>query len=62
MSEGGGEKQIEQNRALVRWAMHHLSKDSEANLIILGDFNESKVVGDARQSLEALFAGTSDNG
>jgi hypothetical protein len=51
MGNGGAEKQVEQNRALLQWAMGHLSKNPKANLVILGDFNESKPVGSPEQSL-----------
>ena len=36
----GIEKQKNQCRALLKWAMRHLSGDPKANLVILGDFNE----------------------
>jgi len=55
MDNGGAEKQIDQNRALMRWAMGHLAKNPKANLIILGDFNEAKKVGDPKQALAVIF-------
>lgn len=51
----GQQKQVEQCRALLRWAMHHLAKNPKANLVILGDFNEGKPVGSADQALAVLF-------
>ena len=51
----GHEKQVEQCRALVRWAMRHLAKNPKANLVVLGDFNEGKPVGRADQALAVLF-------
>ena len=42
-------------RALLKWAMRHLSGDPKANLVILGDFNEGKPVGSDSQALEAIF-------
>jgi exonuclease III len=51
----GIQKQRNQNRALLRWAMRHLSKDPKANLMILGDFNEGKSVGSGEQALAVLF-------
>ena len=51
----GRQKQVEQCRALLRWAMHHLAKNPNANLVILGDFNEGKPVGSADQALAVLF-------
>ena len=51
----GIEKQKNQSRALLKWAMRHLSGDPKANLVILGDFNEGKPVGSDSQALEAIF-------
>ncbi len=51
----GQQKQVEQCRALLRWAMHHLAKNPKANLVILGDVNEGKPVGSADQALAVLF-------
>ncbi len=51
----GIEKQKNQCRALLKWAMRHLSGDPKANLVILGDFNEGKPVGSDSQALEAIF-------
>jgi hypothetical protein len=48
-------KQVEQNRALLRWAMRHLGNNPKANVVILGDFNEGKAVGSKKQSLAVLF-------
>lgn len=48
-------KQVEQNRALLRWAMRHLAADPAANVIILGDFNEGKRPGNGKQALSVLF-------
>jgi endonuclease/exonuclease/phosphatase family metal-dependent hydrolase len=51
----GDEKQKDQNRALLRWAMRHLAKNPKANLIIMGDFNEGMLVGSPEQNLAVLF-------
>lgn len=51
----GQQKQVEQCRALLRWAMRHLAKNPKANLVILGDFNEGRPVGSADQALAVLF-------
>jgi hypothetical protein len=51
----GIEKQRNQCRALLRWAMRHLSGDPKANLVILGDFNEGHPVGSDSQPLDVLF-------
>ena len=51
----GLEKQRNQCRALLRWAMRHLSGDPKANLVILGDFNEGHPVGSNGQALSVLF-------
>jgi hypothetical protein len=51
----GIEKQRNQCRALLRWAMRHLSGDPKANLVILGDFNEGKPVGSNGQAVSVLF-------
>ncbi len=40
----GVEKQRNQCRALLRWAMRHLSGDPKANLVTMGDFNEGGIV------------------
>ena len=52
---GGTEKQKAQNEALAAWAKKILRQNTNANLIILGDFNETKSVGDTAQSLAVLF-------
>ncbi|HYE33240.1 MAG TPA: hypothetical protein VEH27_17565 [Methylomirabilota bacterium] len=51
----GKAKQVEQNRALLRWSMRHLSKNPTANLMILGDFNEGLPPKHPEQSLAVLF-------
>ena len=51
----GIEKQKNQCRALLKWAMRHLSGDPKANLVILGDFNEGHPVGSDEQALAVLF-------
>jgi endonuclease/exonuclease/phosphatase family metal-dependent hydrolase len=51
----GVEKQRNQCRALLKWAMRHLSGDPKANLVILGDFNEGHPVGSDSQALDVLF-------
>src|SRR5947208_4160556 len=38
IGDEGVEKQRNQCRALLRWAMRHLSGDPKANLVIMGDF------------------------
>jgi endonuclease/exonuclease/phosphatase family metal-dependent hydrolase len=55
IGDGGVEKQRDQCRALLRWAMRHLSGDPKANLVILGDFNEGHPVGSEDQALAVLF-------
>jgi hypothetical protein len=47
--------QIEQNRALARWAMRHLVRDPQARLAILGGFNETNPVGSEEQALTPLL-------
>ena len=42
IADAGADKQVEQNRALLRWAMRHLATRPKANLVILGDFNEAQ--------------------
>lgn len=51
----GSAKQKDQCRALLRWAMRHLAKNPQANVVILGDLNETKPVGSPEQSLAVLF-------
>jgi hypothetical protein len=51
----GIQKQKNQCRALLRWAMRHLASDPKANLVVLGDFNEGKPVGSDEQALAVLF-------
>jgi endonuclease/exonuclease/phosphatase family metal-dependent hydrolase len=51
---GGVEKQVKQNEALKTWAEEQLAKNPRANVVILGDFNETKNPGDAGQSIECL--------
>jgi len=51
----GVEKQKEQRRVLVRWAMWHLSGAPKTNLVIMGDFNEGHPVGGDGQALGVLF-------
>jgi hypothetical protein len=48
-------KQLEQTRALLRWSMRHLASNPNANLVVLGDFNEGRPVGSPEQSLAVLF-------
>lgn len=55
MGNGGAEKQREQCQALLRWTMRHLAKNPTANVVILGDFNESHPVGSPEQALSPLF-------
>jgi endonuclease/exonuclease/phosphatase family metal-dependent hydrolase len=55
LGAGGPEKQKDQCRALLRWAMRHLAKNPTANLVIMGDFNESHEVGSDEQALSVLF-------
>jgi hypothetical protein len=47
-------EQRDQNVALEKWAARQLAKSPRENLIILGDFNESKQPGDPAQSLWPL--------
>ena len=51
----GKAKQVDQNRALLRWSMRHLSKNPKANLMIMGDFNEGLKPGEPDQALAVLF-------
>jgi endonuclease/exonuclease/phosphatase family metal-dependent hydrolase len=51
----GTEKQKDQCRALLRWAMRHLANNPKANLVVMGDFNESQPVGSNGQALSVLF-------
>jgi hypothetical protein len=46
-----------QNTALKDWAARRLAKNPQENLVILGDFNETKNVGDPAASV-AVLAGT----
>ena len=55
LGSDGIEKQKNQCRALLKWAMRHLSGDPKANLVILGDFNEGHPVGSDSQALDVLF-------
>jgi hypothetical protein len=50
----GIDKQKTQCRALLRWAMRHLSGHPKVNLVIMGDSNELKPVGSSEQSLAVL--------
>ena len=53
---GGILAQKNQNGAILRWSMRHLSKNAKANLVILGDFNEGHPVGSKEQNLAVLFS------
>lgn len=53
--EQAAEKQVDQNRALLRWTMRHLANDPKANIIVMGDFNEAHPAGSPEQSLAVLF-------
>ncbi len=55
IGDDGVEKQRNQCRALLRWAMRHLASDPKANLVIMGDFNEGHPVGSDKQALVVLF-------
>jgi len=55
IGDDGVEKQRNQCRALLRWAMRHLASDPKANLVIMGDFNEGHPVGSDKQALAVLF-------
>jgi endonuclease/exonuclease/phosphatase family metal-dependent hydrolase len=55
IGSSGGEKQVEQCQALLRWAMRHLASNPKANVVILGDFNEGHPVGSPEQSLAVIF-------
>ncbi len=50
----GLQEQRDQNEALRKWAAKQLAMNPKENLIVLGDFNESKAVGDPAQSLWPL--------
>jgi endonuclease/exonuclease/phosphatase family metal-dependent hydrolase len=54
ISSDGIEKQKNQRRALLRWAMRHLSGNPKANVVIMGDFNEGHSVGSDSQALDVL--------
>lgn len=47
-------EQQDQTRALKKWADVQLAKDSQANVIVLGDFNETRNPGDAEAGLAPL--------
>jgi endonuclease/exonuclease/phosphatase family metal-dependent hydrolase len=47
-------KQQQQTEALKIWANQHLKENPRANLVILGDFNETKKPGDASAALAPL--------
>jgi hypothetical protein len=51
----GLQEQRDQDEALKNWAAKQLAKNPRENLIILGDFNESKKPGDSAQSLSVLL-------
>jgi endonuclease/exonuclease/phosphatase family metal-dependent hydrolase len=51
----GAERQKAQCEALAGWAKKVLQQDTNSNVIILGDFNEAKPVGDTKQTLAVLF-------
>jgi hypothetical protein len=55
MGEDGKAKQLEQNRALLQWAMRHLAKNPKSNLAVMGDFNEGEPPGSSSQALAVLF-------
>ena len=48
-------QQQDQNAALKKWADDRLAKNPRANLVILGDFNEFKELGDPTASVTALL-------
>ena len=48
-------EQQDQNAALKKWTEDRLTKNPRANLVILGDFNEFKELGDASASVAALL-------
>lgn len=47
-------QQRDQNAALKNWAAGRLAKNPQANLIVLGDFNEAKPPGDPAAAVAAL--------
>ena len=47
-------EQQDQNAALKKWADGRLAKNPRANIVILGDFNEAKAVGDTNASVALL--------
>lgn len=55
MGDDGKAKQLEQNRALLRWAMRHLAKNPKSNLAVMGYFNEGEPPGSPSQALAVLF-------
>ena len=51
----GTAKQQQQNEALKIWANQRLKENPRANLVILGDFNETKKPGDKSAALAAIL-------
>jgi hypothetical protein len=49
-------QQRDQDEALKNWAAKRLAQNPQENLIVLGDFNEAKPVGNPAQSLATLVA------
>lgn len=57
----GQQKHQEQNQALLKWSMRHLGPNTNANVTILGDFNEWGKPDSEKQDLAILFtAGLKD--
>jgi len=52
----GQMEQRDQDEALKNWAAKQLAQNLRENLIVLGDFNEAKSVGDPAQSLAVLVS------
>lgn len=55
LGQDGEQKQADQCRALLRWSMRHLATDLNANLVILGDFNEGTPVRSKEGAGAVLF-------
>jgi hypothetical protein len=55
IDKDGIEKQRNQCRALLRWAVRHLSGHPKANLVILGDLKEGHPLGSGSRALAVMF-------
>jgi len=55
VGRNGPQKQRAQDEALRKWAARQFKENPNANLVIFGDFNETKRVGTPEQSLAVLL-------